>query len=355
MNSRTGAPTAPLVMSRPDAPVEKSPLIGLTPRVEALHALDRARRRRRRRSARPASRVPGTQLQRQAADAGRALEAAADGIAGRGGADPAGRVRRCARTAAARRRRSARCGARRAPRRRRRWPCRPAGWSGSSTSVTSGVGHLSPRRSLNRLRPLTTASPLSVLRDDAEELRGDVRVEHDGEPPASTASWRRAGAWPDRRPRAAALARSSSSGDRPTEKPKPVWVSSPSSASVLTTHVAAVLAAACGGCRWWSPPPTRPTRRRSSHRRRGRAGRRRASAARAPWRASILRVGGEAGQVVVPQRPARSRRRRRARPAPAHSSAVPNCDVVAGLGEHLGDGRRRRACRRRRSRCGRRG
>src|SRR4029077_16468086 len=31
VNSRTGAPTTPLVMSRPAAPVEKSPLIGLTP------------------------------------------------------------------------------------------------------------------------------------------------------------------------------------------------------------------------------------------------------------------------------------------------------------------------------------
>ena len=31
VNSRTGSPSAPPVMRRPSAPVEKSPLTGLTP------------------------------------------------------------------------------------------------------------------------------------------------------------------------------------------------------------------------------------------------------------------------------------------------------------------------------------
>ena len=69
--------------------------------------------------------------------------------------------------------------------------------------------------------------------DDAEELSGHPRVEHDGEP---FAPWLR-------RPRsrvarsaasAAAMAGSSSLGSRPIENPKPVWVSPSASASVYT-------------------------------------------------------------------------------------------------------------------------
>ena len=40
MNSRTGPPSAPLRISSPDAPVEKSPLIGFTPRCSPCTTLD---------------------------------------------------------------------------------------------------------------------------------------------------------------------------------------------------------------------------------------------------------------------------------------------------------------------------
>ena len=130
VNSRTGAPTSPLRDQQPGGAGREVAADRVDAGVEALHALDEQRRRRRRRSSSAWSRVPGQQLQRQAADARRAGEPAADRVAGRHRAGPAGRVAGVHELAAARRRRSARCGAPRAPRRRRRSRCRRAGWSG---------------------------------------------------------------------------------------------------------------------------------------------------------------------------------------------------------------------------------
>ncbi len=103
---------------------------------------------------------------------------------------------------------------------------------GSSTSVTMGLATTSPSRSLNRLRPLATASPLSVLemtpRNIAVTYGSSTTVTRfdDGLTAPSSRVARSAASF-------AAFARSNWSGERPTLNPNPVCVSSPSSAKVL--------------------------------------------------------------------------------------------------------------------------
>ena len=108
-----------------------------------------------------------------------------------------------------------------------------SGLVASSTSVTSGAATSSPTRLANSDRPFSTASPLSV----ADSTPRNWAVTNGS---STTVSLRLVGlVAPSMRrarsaPSPAALARSRSAGSRPTEKPKPVWVSSPSSAMVLT-------------------------------------------------------------------------------------------------------------------------
>ena len=91
VSSRTGAPTVPLVISIPEAPVEKSPLTGLTPECRPDTDCTSSPSST---SATSVGLVAGArlQLQGEAADARRAGEAAAGGVAGRDRAGAAGRV-----------------------------------------------------------------------------------------------------------------------------------------------------------------------------------------------------------------------------------------------------------------------
>ena len=92
----------------------------------------------------------------------------------------------------------------------------------------------------------------------------------------------------------------------------------------------------CGGCRWWWPPPTRRTHRRSWRRRCGRGGSMRERQPLELLGQLDLAVGGERGERVVPQL------LRDHVDAVGLGEAGPlvgraELDVVAGLGEHLGD------------------
>ncbi len=106
---------------------------------------------------------------------------------------------------------------------------------GSSTSVNSGEATSSPTRLANSDRPFSTDSPLSA----ADSTDRNCAVTY-----GSKTTVRRFEAGfvaPSRRvarsaPSREAFSMSSSPGVRPTEKAKPVWVSSPSVASVDTTR-----------------------------------------------------------------------------------------------------------------------
>ena len=89
----------------------------------------------------------------------------------------------------------------------------------------------SPSRSANSERPLSTASPESV-----EPMMPRNWAVTQGSRTTVTRSVarlgrRRAGGWPGRRRRRRHWRRRARRGPGPTENPKPVWVSSPSSAS----------------------------------------------------------------------------------------------------------------------------
>ena len=175
----------------------------------------------------------GHQLQGQAPHPRRALEATADCVAG---ADRAGARERCrtsARSCAAHRRRSSTLRRAARPSPSSSVAVYACGLVGSSTSVNSGLATGSSMRSRNRLRPLMTDSPFRVPEmtpkncavtngssTTVNRLLGGL-VEPSSRVARSDAS-------------RAAFSRSKSSGERPTLNPKPVCVSSPSSASVLT-------------------------------------------------------------------------------------------------------------------------
>ena len=227
-----------------------------------------------------------------------------------------------------------------------------AGLVGSSTSVTMSAATCSPRRSRNRLRPLTTLSPLSV-----DEITPRNCAVTNG---SRTIVSRLLGGLvaPSRRvarsaASVAALSRSNPSGWRATLKPNPVCVSSPSSARLLTLDVAAVL------------PPALAD-----------AGRRRHGDL-APGVGVVgvvdadpgiggegqplellgeldLALGREVGERVVPQRLRGCAARRRARP---DRPTRRRCRRRRCRAPRRGPRRRRsgRACRRRRTRSGRRG
>ena len=126
--------------------------------------------------------VPGTQRQGQAADAGRALEPAADRVAGRRACRPGGPCTplctNCCSTppSISTLRRAAR------PSPSMSVAVYACGLVGSSTSVTSGDGHLLAEAVGEQRAALQHRLAVERAADDAEELGGDVRVEHDGEP-----------------------------------------------------------------------------------------------------------------------------------------------------------------------------
>ena len=265
----------------------------------------------------------GHERQCQAADAGRALEAAADGVAGRHGARPSsgvGVVHELLQHAV---------------------PDEHVAAGGETLAVDVGGGvgqrvrrvvdqgdrrgrHLSPSRSLNRLRPLTTASPFSVTemtpRNCAVTYGSSTTVRRrlDGFVAPSSRVARSAAS-------RAAWSRSNSSGERPTLNPNPVCVSLLAVTFVgerRDRHVAAVLPArhpdAGGGRHRRLAGDVGVVRVVDAHPRVG------AGSQLLEFLGEVdLAVGREGGQVVVPQRLSVTATPSGSASA-AHSSSVPN-------------------------------
>ena len=246
------------------------------------------------------SRVPGTSGRARAADAGRAGEAATDRVAGRHRAGAPSRVAvvhellehaALDEHVAARREALAVDVGRRVGERVRR----------VVDERDERGRHRSPRRSRNRLRPLTTASPLSV-----EEITPRNWAVTNG----SSTTVRRllAGlvAPSSRVARStasrAALSRSKQVGSPADGEPEPglglVAVVGQRADARRSTRSPDPTR----GCRSSWPPRPRRTRRRSWRRRRGCARRRPSVRRSSSLASSILRSVGNAASVVVPQR-----------------------------------------------------
>ena len=163
VNSRTGSASWPLRMRRPEAPVEKSPLTGLTPECSSWTDLDQHAVVDVGRSARLATRARAAVAGARQPTPGVPLNPPAHGIAGGRGAGPAGRVRRVHELLQHAGRRSATLRRAASPSPSSSVAVYASGLVGSSTRVTIGDATSSPRRSVNSERPLATASPLSVL------------------------------------------------------------------------------------------------------------------------------------------------------------------------------------------------
>ena len=207
--------------------------------------------------------VPGSSETARQPTPGVRLEAAPHGRAGGRRARRGGRCRRCARTG---------CSTPSSMSTLRR-VARPSpsvsvavkarGSVGSSTRVSDGGADLLAEAVGEQRPALQHGLAGERAAEDAEELGGDLRVEHDGDPLAGGLGGAEQAGGPVGRRRPRPRRRRGRRARGPTEKPKPVWVSPPSLGQHVGGDVAGGLAAGGADAGGGDHGARRPARRRT--------------------------------------------------------------------------------------------